>query len=762
MSAAAAQKKSSESPPAPAGRSRLAGRLLLLPVLLLPALYFQRLWAEDLLGAILVGVGALAYGGMLFWTRARAFLPLLAIRYLYRRPIAVAAVVAVALCTFVVLVVASIMQGFLTSARNAMHAAKGDLTLRSDFRGFPFYEEFCRRVEAGHPDLIDPATGKPAVARAAPLIYTLGLATIPMRGTEMVNRVQVVGLRPADIAANKQFQKGLENAEGRIPEQPLRVTPQVLEAMRRDRLPAAVIAAAAEMLHEPFAAREGFEFALGARLSDGDLDARRKVENSLLGAAARAALWREPADREARIRQAADHLVRETLPVLAPRNIRLAGKTHPGGGFLVGKEMVSQRDAAGRLHPMLDASRPLRLTMLPPEEAGRMEITNISSVYFQWEGYHRTGVYEQDRDTVYVDFDLLQEKLLMKGDPENGKPPYCHALQIDLAEGVGLDAGRNAVRKAWQKMVDEIETAQMQLLRQFKRGTRIEDLPKPDVGPPFLLDFAEVQRPDGTPGVIFRDLHAGRYRRAETDLRKPAPAGTRVVTVSSTAGFNVGDEILVALGGRDLEHERHVIAEIRPGELILRDPVRNTRGLGAPGEGGVVVATGAFGNVYAQTWEESMQTFLTAVQKEKVMMLTLFGIISMVAVLLVLSIFIQIVKEKTRDIGIIKSVGASAGDVAGVFLLYALCIGLVGVAAGTGLGVLTVYQINEIHDVIADLTGVVMWDPTVYVLQKIPNLVDPLDAAWVAGIGILASTAAAVVPAFLAARLPPVRALAYE
>src|SRR5208337_3830334 len=103
------------------------------------------------------------------------------------------------------------------------------------------------------------------------------------------------------------------------------------------------------------------------------------------------------------------------------------------------------------------------------------------------------------------------------------------------------------------------------------------------------------------------------------------------------------------------------------------------------------------GQLKVETWDEHQQDILNAVEHEKSLLVVLFAIISIVAIFLIFCIFFMIVMEKTRDIGIVKSVGARGSSVAGIFLGYGLSIGLVGGGAGLLLAYLVVHNINEIH-----------------------------------------------------------------
>jgi lipoprotein-releasing system permease protein len=166
--------------------------------------------------------------------------------------------------------------------------------------------------------------------------------------------------------------------------------------------------------------------------------------------------------------------------------------------------------------------------------------------------------------------------------------------------------------------------------------------------------------------------------------------------------------------------------------------------------------------LYAQSWLQRQGQYIDAVVHEKVLLTFLFGIISIVAIFLVFCIFYMIVAEKTRDIGIIKSMGAGNLGVAQIFLGYGLAIGLLGGGLGLLLAYLVVHNINALHAWLGRTMGIVIWDPRTYIFDTIPNTMDPHAVAWIVAIAILSALAGALVPALRASRMNPVEALRWE
>jgi len=163
-----------------------------------------------------------------------------------------------------------------------------------------------------------------------------------------------------------------------------------------------------------------------------------------------------------------------------------------------------------------------------------------------------------------------------------------------------------------------------------------------------------------------------------------------------------------------------------------------------------------------QTWQEMQGPLLAAVRMETVILNILLFLIVAVAGFGILATFFMIVVEKTRDIGILKSLGAPGSGVMSIFLSYGLSLGCIGSGVGMILGLLFVYFINEIAAALEWVSGHEVFDPTIYYFQEIPTIVSPLTVSWIVVGAVLIAVVASIMPALRAARFHPVEALRYE
>jgi lipoprotein-releasing system permease protein len=162
------------------------------------------------------------------------------------------------------------------------------------------------------------------------------------------------------------------------------------------------------------------------------------------------------------------------------------------------------------------------------------------------------------------------------------------------------------------------------------------------------------------------------------------------------------------------------------------------------------------------TWEQKQGALLGAVAIEQGILNILLFMIIAVAGFGILAIFFMIVVEKTRDIGVMKALGASTSGIRWIFLSYGLLLGAVGSGVGMIGGLLFVHYINEIEKFLSMILHHKVFDDTIYYFDKIPTLVEPHTVIAVVAGALLIAVLASIWPAQRAARLHPVKALRSE
>lgn len=161
-------------------------------------------------------------------------------------------------------------------------------------------------------------------------------------------------------------------------------------------------------------------------------------------------------------------------------------------------------------------------------------------------------------------------------------------------------------------------------------------------------------------------------------------------------------------------------------------------------------------------WKQMNDSFFTALQVERNVMFLILTLIILVAALNIVSGLHMLVKDKSQAIAILRTMGASQGSIMRVFLITGASIGVIGTLAGFLLGVLFCANIESIRQLLIHLTGVVVFDPSIYFLSQIPAKMEPHEVATVVIMGLTLSFLATLYPSWRAARLDPVEALRYE
>jgi lipoprotein-releasing system permease protein len=167
-------------------------------------------------------------------------------------------------------------------------------------------------------------------------------------------------------------------------------------------------------------------------------------------------------------------------------------------------------------------------------------------------------------------------------------------------------------------------------------------------------------------------------------------------------------------------------------------------------------------NYSISTWMEQSSVMLNALEVEKNVMFYLLFFIVLVAALCILSAQITFVIQKTREIGMLKALGASKLQISGIFLFQSAIIGVIGVTSGFGLGMLAVQYRNEFLHLMRHLTGWELFPASVYGFGELPALITPSDVAVICIASFVICLFGGLLPAWRAGRLKPVEALRYE
>jgi len=190
-------------------------------------------------------------------------------------------------------------------------------------------------------------------------------------------------------------------------------------------------------------------------------------------------------------------------------------------------------------------------------------------------------------------------------------------------------------------------------------------------------------------------------------------------------------------------------------EVMVRDPDR-INAMVEP----VARAAGPYSRII--TWQDMNSSLFSALQVERNVMFLILTLIILVAALNIVSGLIMLVKDKSGDIAILRTMGAARGAVMRVFLIAGASIGVVGTLLGFVIGVVFCLNIESIRQFLSSLTGTQLFNPEIYFLSRMPAEMDAREVISVVAMSLGLSFLATLYPSWRAARLDPVEALRYE
>jgi lipoprotein-releasing system permease protein len=161
-------------------------------------------------------------------------------------------------------------------------------------------------------------------------------------------------------------------------------------------------------------------------------------------------------------------------------------------------------------------------------------------------------------------------------------------------------------------------------------------------------------------------------------------------------------------------------------------------------------------------WRQRNKTFFDTLKVEKNVLSFILALIVVVAAFNIISGLTMLVKDKTRDIAILRTMGATRGSVLRIFLIIGAAIGVAGSIAGFALGVLVASNLESIRLVLNKLLHANLFPAELYFLSRLPSIIEPREVGFIVGLTLTISLLASIYPAWKAAALDPIEALRHE
>ena len=238
------------------------------------------------------------------------------------------------------------------------------------------------------------------------------------------------------------------------------------------------------------------------------------------------------------------------------------------------------------------------------------------------------------------------------------------------------------------------------------------------------------------------------------------PAGifprTKRVTVSGI--FEVGAQVdasVAFMHQQDMQKLMRLGDNYQGFQLQFEDPYKVDSWLKSN-------ATSILPNHQWRSWSNAMSSLFQAMRMEKLVVSLLLSVIIAVAAFNIIASLVLMVADKRKDIAVIRTMGANSSLIAKIFIVQGITVGAIGVLSGTLLGCFVAYFIGDIVGIIEGLLGVYLFDPSIYLINRLPSRIVFNDVAAVAGIALTVSFLATLYPAWRAGKILPAEALRYD
>jgi lipoprotein-releasing system permease protein len=228
-----------------------------------------------------------------------------------------------------------------------------------------------------------------------------------------------------------------------------------------------------------------------------------------------------------------------------------------------------------------------------------------------------------------------------------------------------------------------------------------------------------------------------------------------VVTALFEMGMSEYDRTMIFLPLVEAQRYFSRGPEVDALEIVVDDPGKVDHFVKA-------IRAAAGPSVHVTDWRQRNETFFTVLEVERNVMFIILSLIVLVAALNIISGLMMLVKDKGRDVAILRTMGATRGAMMRVFLITGASIGVVGTLAGLVLGVVFCLNIEFLRQIMAWATNTTIFDPNVYYLTRLPADMDVGETVSIVAMAMALSVLATLYPSWRASTLDPVEALRYE